>query len=72
MNNIKIDLSTPKLSIEEQLVERAHDGKCFLGWWDKDGNMTTWFPSNLTYYEKLFIIDSLHRRLDYETRSHDG
>lgn len=66
---MKIDLALPKLSIEEQLIARAHQGKCFLGWWDDEGNMTSWFPQGLSYYEKLFIIDSLKRRLDHECKN---
>jgi hypothetical protein len=71
MSDLKIDLSLPKLTIEEQLVERAKDGKCVMGWWDHEGNFVSWMPSNLTYYEKLFIIDSLQRRLTYEINQHE-
>lgn len=65
-DGLKINLSLPVLSIEEQLAARALNGKCFMGWWDHEGQFISWMPSHLSYMEKLFIIDSLKRRMDYE------
>lgn len=62
----KIKLLQNPLSIEEQLVERAFEGKCVMGWWDNKGQFITWMPENVSYYEKLFIIDALQRRMDWE------
>lgn len=69
---ITIDLSLPVISIEEQLMARAKAGKCVMGWWESNGDFVTWMPSHLSYMEKLFIIDSLKRRMDHELRSDDG
>lgn len=61
--NLKINNA---LTIEEQLIERAHNGKCVMGWWDKEDLFHSFIPENVSYYEKLFIIDSLQRRMTWE------
>lgn len=71
---MKINLEMPKLSIEEQLKEYSGTSKCGLFFFTPEGEMVS-FWTGLTYMEKLFVIDSLQKRLDYDSRllvSNDG
>lgn len=60
----KVHIHNP-LSIEEQLIERAHQGKCAMTWQNPDGTWTTYWI-NLSYMEKLFIVDGFQRRISWE------
>jgi hypothetical protein len=62
MNGIRIDIQTPRLSIEEQLVAYSHEGKCVMGFFDDQGQFISYW-NNLSYMEKLFVIDSFKKLL---------
>ena len=56
---------TPQLSIDQQLLAASWNNKAFGGYYTADGCITTWW-SGLTYMEKLFLVDTLRRRIDVE------
>lgn len=65
--SLKIDLRLPSLSVEEQYEEGSGTGKIIMGHFDSQGNFIS-FWKNLTYMEKLFVIDSLKRRMEDEVK----
>lgn len=65
MLNIKLDL--PKLPIEDQLEEFSGTGKIGMFYFTPEGEMVS-FWRGLSYMEKLFVIDSLQKRLEHDER----
>lgn len=49
------------------LKARAKDGKCVAGYFNHEGQFESWWPTGgLTLMEKLFIVDTLKRRIQEE------
>lgn len=69
-DGLKLNLSLPVLSVEEQLKIRSGTGKAAIFWFNPDGTAVTWW-SNLTYMEKLFVIDSFQKRLEFDMRQEE-
>lgn len=57
---------TNKLDIDDQLEAWAHKGKFALCYWVNDDEIVT-FWKNISYMEKLFVIDSFQNRKDYDS-----
>lgn len=64
---LKLDVATPKLSVEEQLHARSRTGKCAMFWFNPDGTAVTWW-TGMSYMEKLFLEDSFRARREWEIK----